>query len=82
VKVSFCPDCRRLVLDGFSFCPYCGRALRQAAPSFEGTLEDSLGKAEELVRPDPLERLERLSGELEELMRDLDELIREEARRG
>ena len=53
MKIRFCETCRRIVLTGFDFCPYCGACLQPSSPS--GTVSESPGEGPDIasLRPSP-----------------------------
>ena len=64
MRIDFCKSCGRMVLKDFSFCPYCGGALR--VPQGLEQLVSQAFRRLEVVQCTSMDR------QIDTLMRDLD----------
>ncbi len=78
MKLDFCKACGRIVLRGFSFCPYCGMALH-GGPDLEETLDGSFASLEEGLGDRRDRRIRQLLKELSALEVDMDEILHSNA---
>jgi len=72
MKVRYCGDCKRLILDDFAFCPYCGTAVPRGL-ALEEALESPFARLETgtLAR----EGFAQASHRLDELEADMNSLL-------
>jgi hypothetical protein len=78
MKLDFCKACGRIVLRGFSYCPYCGMALH-GGPDIEEALDSSFSTLEVGMGDQRDRRIRRLLKELSALEIDMDEILHSKA---
>lgn len=73
-KLEACRSCGRIVLRGFSYCPYCGDALRPGA-GIEEALRRPFERMESGERRRSRVRIDRLLEELSTIECEMEELL-------
>jgi len=82
MKIDFCGGCGRIVLVGFTYCPYCGIALK-AGPGLEEAMSGPFERLDALQRVGQRERrIDELLDELDALESDMEGIIHGTAARG
>lgn len=74
MKLDACRSCGRIVLRGFSYCPYCGNALRPG-DGIEEALRRPFERMEGGERRRSSVRIDRLIAELSTLECEMEELL-------
>jgi hypothetical protein len=77
MRVVWCRECGRLGAEVFSYCPFCG-AEYAAAAGFEDALAGGMRRVEERTRAIPRDRFGRALRQLEEIERDVQDIMDEE----
>ncbi|MBN1519423.1 MAG: hypothetical protein JW923_04950 [Spirochaetales bacterium] len=74
MRLDFCAACGRIVLRGFSFCPYCGTALKTGS-GLEEALERPFERLDAMQSGERERRVDELLAELDALELDMDEFL-------
>ncbi|TFG83931.1 MAG: zinc ribbon domain-containing protein [Spirochaetales bacterium] len=74
MKLDFCVVCGRIVLRGFSYCPYCGTVLN-AGPEFEDVINEPFDRLDRSQANFRGRRIDELLDELVALEIDMEEIL-------
>lgn len=75
MRLELCSACSRIVLRGFSYCPYCGQALR-AGPALAEALDGPFRRLDYMQSDFRARKIAQLIAEVDALEIEMDEMVR------